>query len=159
MRLTLSILGIFSVSASSCSSSSAMCVGICCTRQIGHICFVYVPKSGTHHTFVLCVSQPYFCISQNIGKDTFDRDDVRQASILHFNFCIILIISLIVTSPSIIICFLLLVRPKEYDYHARKCVIRCILRSYLDRVIKSTLRGSTRALHVHSIANTTIPHS
>ena len=110
--------------------------------QIGLICFMYVPKSGTHHTFVICVSRPYFCISQNIGEDTFDQDDVRPVSILHFKTHVILIISSIAISPSIIICFFLLVCPKEYDYHAKKRVSKFILRSYLDCMIKSTLKGS-----------------
>ena len=63
---------------------------------------------------------------------------------------IILIISLIVISHSIIIHFLLLVQPKEYDYHARKCMSKFILRSYLDRAIKSTLRVF---LEMHDQAN------
>ena len=53
---------------------------------------------------------------------------------------IILIISSIVISPLILIRFLLLVQPKEYNYHARKRVSKFILRSYLDCAIKSTLR-------------------
>jgi len=72
-----------------------------------------------HSTETMCVKHQYYSLTH-----------------------IISIISLIVISPLIIIRFLLLVRPKEYDYHARKRVSYFILRSDLDRAIKSTLRGS-----------------
>ena len=65
--------------------SSRESIGICHTGQIGSLCFVFVPKSGTRHSSVLCVLWQYFCMSQNIGEDTFDRDNVHQARKLHFN--------------------------------------------------------------------------
>ena len=103
---------------------------LCMCQKVAHtilLCYVYrdhtfvYPKilAKIHSTKTMCIKHQYYSLTH-----------------------IIFILSWIVISPSIIIRFLLLVRPKEYDYHARQRVSYFILRSDLYRAIKSTLRGS-----------------
>ena len=107
-------------------------------QKVAHTIFLfYVYRDHTfvyreilakiHSTETMCIKRQYYSLTH-----------------------IISIISLIVISPSIIICFLLLVRPIEYDYHARPRVSKFVLRRYLDCALKSTLRGS---LGMHNQVN------